>query len=212
MPRVFDPDHCRILAFQIGMYVGKRHAITKQVIHDNPLLPLEEVRAYFQEKKTQWEASRQGMNFVSTLESMPELPTVRKIIAFATSDLSTRPNNTAAAVQLALVLVVRDFFAKRQSDTGPILCYAQEPRFTDIDKQVLQEHGITVLDDPHGFLEMDEETAIISHNAEVPVRSITADVARPAVMIWNKVMDEDAEQNGDADADADSDESEPWIW
>ena len=90
-----------------------------------------------------------------------------------------------------MVLVVRDFFAKRQGDAGAIMCYAQDPIFTDTDKQVLQEQGITVLDNPHGFLEMDQEAVVISHSADVPVRSITAELAQPAMMIWDKVMDDE---------------------
>lgn len=70
-----------------------------------------------------------------------------------------------------------------------ILCYAQDPVFKDIDKEILQEHGITVLDNPHGFLEMDEDTVIISKFPDVPIRSITADLTQPAIMIWNKVID-----------------------
>lgn len=132
---------------------------------------------------------------------MPELPTVRKVIAFATGSPSRRYNlaprtptcryNTTPVVQLAVALVIRDFFTQHQGGADPILCYAQEPLFTDTDKQVLQEQGMTVLEDPHGFLEMDAETAIISHHPNVPVRSITADLAKPAMMVWSKVVDRD---------------------
>ncbi|KAK3935943.1 hypothetical protein QBC46DRAFT_297140 [Diplogelasinospora grovesii] len=88
--------------------------------------------------------------------------------------------------QHALILTIRDFLAKR----GHVVqCYAQDPIYTDIDRQALDEHGITVLDDPKGFLEIDEETVVISQYPDIPVRQITADITRPALMIWNTVKE-----------------------
>lgn len=69
---------------------------------------------------------------------------------------------------------------------GPIQCYAQAPVYTEADKQVLAHEGITVLDDPKGFLELDEQTAVFSVGPQVPVRQITADLTRPAMMVWQQ--------------------------
>lgn len=40
-----------------------------------------------------------------------------------------------------------------------------------------------MVDDPQIFLEIDEETAVMAFDPIIPVRQITADIARPAMMI-----------------------------
>lgn len=67
-----------------------------------------------------------------------------------------------------------------------IQCYAQDPGYTDTDRNMLQNSGITVLDNPHGFLEVTDSTVVLSFDAEVPVRQIIADIARPVMMIWDR--------------------------
>jgi hypothetical protein len=56
---------------------------------------------------------------------------------------------------------------------------------------ILRENGITVLDDPEGFLEVDDSTLVISCAAQVPVKQITLDLARPAAMIWDRIKGHD---------------------
>ena len=68
-------------------------------------------------------------------------------------------------------------------------CYAQDPVYEDVDRRVLGELGMTVLDNPRGFLEVDESTAVFSLAPEVAVRQIVVDIAKPALMIWNKVRE-----------------------
>ena len=67
-----------------------------------------------------------------------------------------------------------------------IQCYAQDPGYTDTDRNMLQNSGITVLDNPHGFLEVTDSTVVLSFDVEVPVRQIIADIARPVMMIWDR--------------------------
>ena len=88
----------------------------------------------------------------------------------------------------ALVLSIRDFFARRDPTTT-VRCYAQDPVYGDVNREVLGELGMTVLDNPRGFLEVDESTAVYSLAPEVAVRQIVADIARPALMIWDRVCE-----------------------
>ncbi|KAF7546005.1 hypothetical protein G7Z17_g8748 [Cylindrodendrum hubeiense] len=53
--------------------------------------------------------------------------------------------------------------------------------------QVLGSHGITVLDGVKGFLEVDDSTVVVTVSPNVPVKQIIADLARPAIIIWNRV-------------------------
>jgi hypothetical protein len=77
--------------------------------------------------------------------------------------------------------------------TSNIKVYAQDPAYTDVDIALLHSIGITPLDDPKGFLEIDAETLVFSVSPNVPVKQVVADVCWPAAMIWNTVMPEEKE-------------------
>lgn len=66
---------------------------------------------------------------------------------------------------------------------------SRDPVYTDTDKQVLQSLNITVVDDPRAFLHVDEASVIFSVSPDIPVREIIADIARPAILLWNKVAE-----------------------
>lgn len=95
--------------------------------------------------------------------------------------------------QHALALTMRDYLASGYATgahgkgTDGIKCYAQDPIYTPVDEQVLCEAGFTVVDDPRAFLEVDDTSLIIAMNPNIPVRQIIADIARPSILIWNKV-------------------------
>lgn len=94
---------------------------------------------------------------------------------------------TRSAYQHALILTLRDILSERQDQGTEIACYAQDPFYTDIDKDVIEQSGITVLNDPQGFLEVDDSTVVLSFAADIPVRQIIADIAQPAMMIWDRI-------------------------
>ncbi|KAJ7757863.1 hypothetical protein B0H14DRAFT_3896135, partial [Mycena olivaceomarginata] len=56
-----------------------------------------------------------------------------------------------------------------------------------MDRQLLGKHGITVLDNPRGFLQLDESSIVISIAPNIPVKQIVTDLAHPAVIIWNSI-------------------------
>ncbi|KAL5049033.1 hypothetical protein BDW71DRAFT_217705 [Aspergillus fruticulosus] len=74
-----------------------------------------------------------------------------------------------------------------------IRCYAQDPAYTEADRSLLRSIGIQPLDDPKGFLEIDDETLVFSVSPNVPVKQIVADVQWPGAMIWNTVAEEEKE-------------------
>lgn len=76
-----------------------------------------------------------------------------------------------------------------------INCYAQDPAYTDMDKRVLQSVGITPLNDPKGFLQVNKNTLVLSLNPNVPVKQIIADLQWPAAMLWNTVKPETSEKH-----------------
>ncbi|KAF2789383.1 hypothetical protein K505DRAFT_253454, partial [Melanomma pulvis-pyrius CBS 109.77] len=72
------------------------------------------------------------------------------------------------------------------------LIYAQDPGYTPVDQVVLGEHGITVIGDPEGFLEVDDGTAVVSCAPAVLVKQIVTDLAQPSIMIVDRVSREDS--------------------
>lgn len=62
---------------------------------------------------------------------------------------------------------------------------------TSVDREMLADVGFEVIDDPRGWLEVDEQSVVLSISPNVPVKEIIADIARPAVVIWDRVESED---------------------
>ncbi|KAL4816063.1 hypothetical protein BDW67DRAFT_185204 [Aspergillus spinulosporus] len=80
-----------------------------------------------------------------------------------------------------------------ENEDDEIKCYAQDPAYSEADWSLLRSIGIQPLDDPKGFLEIDEETLVFSVSPNVPVKQIVADVQWPGAMIWNTVAEEERE-------------------
>ncbi|KAL1859825.1 hypothetical protein VTK73DRAFT_7445 [Phialemonium thermophilum] len=189
-PMAFQPSFA-YLPWKIVHAIQYRDATTKTVIPKCAHLPFEEVKEHFHRKRAEWEAAKQCEELRAILHSA-DIPPVRKIVAFACSTMTWDDEcRHRSTVQHALILTLRDILAKRSNSGNPdtIACYAQDPVYTDSDRRVLEEAGIAVLDDPKGFLEMDEETVVLSLAPDIPVRQITADLTRPAMMVWDKVVD-----------------------
>lgn len=93
----------------------------------------------------------------------------------------------------------RDLYGDSGKDSGmevdgdEVKCYAQDPAYNDVDQALLRGIGIEPLDDPKGFLEIDEDTLVFSVSPNVPVKQVVADVQWPGAMIWNTVSLEEKE-------------------
>ena len=98
------------------------------------------------------------------------------------------PSNFARnAFEHLVLLTVRDALNQSGEHLPNIPCYAQDPAYSNADKSLLAALGITVVDDPEGFLLADEFSVVISCRAIAPVKSIICDLTRPALIIWEKV-------------------------
>lgn len=120
--------------------------------------------------------------------------TINKVVAFACGTMAF-PTTTLGwkhrLYQNCLAVAIRDLLVDRQGKKGTVACYAQDPGYRAVDKSVLAEAGVTVLADPRGFLEFDEASVVISAWPDVPIRQVVADLARPAVMVWNRIKAQD---------------------
>jgi hypothetical protein len=129
---------------------------------------------------------------------------VRKIVAFGLGTLTGLEDefhSARALAQHAALGSMVEVLGKRRAQhnnpspntTSNIRVYVQDPAYTDVDIALLHSIGITPLDDPKGFLEIDAETLVFSVSPNVPVKQVVADVCWPAAMIWNTVMPEEKE-------------------
>ena len=84
------------------------------------------------------------------------------------------------------LLTIADIL-KEQNGGREVKCYTQDPVNEGIGNEFLKTIGITPLDDPKGFLEVDNKTLVISIHPNVSVRQVIADLQCPAAMLWNTV-------------------------
>jgi hypothetical protein len=114
---------------------------------------------------------------------------VNKVVAFANASIASKEKGchgeeraSRAAYQHALMLTLTDHFNISRNS------FAQDPAYTDADQQTLIQYGIEVVDDPVGFLQGDDSTAVISICPDIAVKQVLCDLARPAILIWYKVQ------------------------
>lgn len=165
-----------------------RNKFTKQLVGGPPpTKSLEDIRECFQADIRSWEASEECQQLRSTFSSRTMSVKVDKIVVFACDTISYPEEEHAdrSTFQHALVLTMRDILAQKDGNPKDIACYAQDPAYTDMDKSILADAGITVIDDPEGFLVADESTVVISCSPNVPVKQIISDITQPAIMIWD---------------------------
>ncbi|KAL1957077.1 hypothetical protein VTO42DRAFT_6335 [Malbranchea cinnamomea] len=150
--------------------------------------------------------------------------TIDKVIGLACGNISLRHRTSTSddsgsslarrcATQHALLLTMREVLddvvssndcrdggseptstRPRPTTLSEIKCYVQDPAYNDVDKTVLTGAGFTILQDPEAFLEIDDSTVLFSCAPNVPVRQIVAELARPAIMVWDRVK-EDTEED-----------------
>jgi hypothetical protein len=94
--------------------------------------------------------------------------------------------NDVSALQHAFALEMRNLIHPLQPSLGHFQSYAQDPAYSEIDKRLLEKEGFAILDDPRGFLEVDNSSVVLSIAPNIPVRQIVADIARPALLVWGR--------------------------
>ncbi|KAJ5640845.1 hypothetical protein N7528_000470 [Penicillium herquei] len=162
---------------------------TRKWIPTTPIGEREDATHDFQEKLQAWEKSETCENFKSTLRSVASGHEIDNIIGFACGSIALE-GNESCAVQTAVLFTLRDWLKELDQDRH-IPCYLQDPMNTDVDREVMADWDVEILDDPRGWLKVDERSVVLSVAPNVPVREIIADIARPAILIWHNVPDKD---------------------
>lgn len=121
-------------------------------------------------------------------------PTINKVIGLGCGVISPGHHDSDArrsAFQHALLETMSEILGKANARPDGIKCYVQDQMYTDVDKSVLTGAGFTVLEDPEAFLEVDDSSVVFSCAPDAPVRQLVAELARPVMMIWNRVAESD---------------------
>ncbi|KAK3902844.1 hypothetical protein C8A05DRAFT_15143 [Staphylotrichum tortipilum] len=168
--------------------MAARHVSTGVIPPPDDSADAAQVREKLAKGIAAWEASAECARLRGVFEA-GKIGRVTKIAAFACSTMAVKDDDRANPVaQHAAVLMLRELFARRGA--GEVRCLAQDPMYRPADVEVLQELGVEVLEDPRGFLEVDEETVVVCVAPNVPVRQVVADIARPVAMVWGTVKGE----------------------
>ncbi|EFR04284.1 hypothetical protein MGYG_07293 [Nannizzia gypsea CBS 118893] len=176
--------------------IAERDRTTKEFIKPVPSSDI--VKSAFKQALEQWESSETCLNLQSTLSKMTFHPDLKitKIVAFACGEITGRfsdaPNDELgklfwenSSAQHALILTLQKSLSHLSKANQAIQCFMQDPSYTPLDSEVLAEYGVNTLNDPEGFLEVDDTTVIISCAPDIPVKEIIVDIARPAMMFWD---------------------------
>ncbi|KAM5471966.1 hypothetical protein MauCBS54593_003373 [Microsporum audouinii] len=186
-------------SLEIHHPVALRHKVTKERIGARPIRDFDTVKASFMEVLQRWDSSTTCLELQATLNQVkfPQSFKISKIVAFAcgsisldsiTEDMSTRPLYQSlrerSSYQHALLRTLQNTISNLDGCHN-IQCFAQDPIYTSVDSKVLGEFGISILDDPEGFIRVDDTTLVVSLMPNVPVKQIIVDIARPAMIIWD---------------------------
>ncbi|KAG2421342.1 hypothetical protein HFD88_005316 [Aspergillus terreus] len=159
---------------------------------------IDEVHKTFLQKRRQWVDSETCQDLVHHLSTMPISTPIKKIVCFGLGTMGHLGffHCTRAHMQHAAIETIAAVLAARGADGGTgVACYAQDPAYDAVDLELLTRIGVTALDDPKGFLEIDENTLVFSVSPNVPVKQIVVDVQWPAAMIWNTVTPPETDCN-----------------
>ena len=152
-----------------------------------------ELNIWFEAAQATWEASDQCKLLHVILQSMNTSIQTSKVVAFACGSIERRsqlpPVSLRSEYQHALILTLRRHFNGDISAGNQLPCYAQDPDYTTLDESVLAEHRIAVVDDPEGYQVVDDSSVVLSISPDVPVRQKVFDLARPAILIWDRMRD-----------------------
>ncbi|KAM3519046.1 hypothetical protein NHJ13051_007767 [Beauveria bassiana] len=173
--------------------------------------PLADLEAAFRTHQASWlqSAACQSLTSILTTSAAALRTPIRKIVCFGLGRLDGWEKTTrekllasvrrsafqhAAALTMAAALTATTTAAAAGDTT--VQCYAQDPAYAAEEKKLLAALGFTVLEDPKGFLEVDEATLVFSVTPNIPVRQVVADMGWPAAMVWNRIETDRQSEEG----------------
>ena len=162
-----------------------------------------ELKAAWDEARRNWTQSAVCSELTAILGRSTSIPkATRRIVCFGLGSLEGLPDHSSldvpadcdglprrsAMTQHAAALTMAGVLGERLG-TDPLPILAQDPAYSLVAKQLLIDVGIEVVGGRGSlaFTHVDEGTVVFSCHPNIPVKQVVADIARPAVMIWNRV-------------------------
>ncbi|KAI1429193.1 hypothetical protein F5Y12DRAFT_798523 [Xylaria sp. FL1777] len=140
-----------------------------------------ELHRLFHLEKTHWARCEARQNIEKLLSNYELPPTINKLVCFGLgNDLIGKydfgPQHPAA-------LTLREYLVNRLGH--PVRLLTQDPEYTSDTTTVLTREGFEVvgMNGMDGFLEVDENSVVLSIFVDTHVKEILADFTRPAVII-----------------------------
>ncbi|CAI7638186.1 unnamed protein product [Penicillium glandicola] len=147
-------------------------------------------------KTSEWEKLKSLLKLVVTHD-------ITKIVGIASGSMEFGPDDEdctyRSAVQHSLLITIKESLEENSETKTP--CYVQDPRYTAVDEWALAQHGCEVLEDPKAFLEIDDDCILFSCCPALPLKEITVDFARPAMLVWDRVADAPGHRCHNPDSD-----------
>ncbi|RHZ57500.1 uncharacterized protein CDV56_108101 [Aspergillus thermomutatus] len=174
--------------------VGIRHWMTRVDQEPEPLGKLDSGLEFLHTTLRDWEGSEAWREIKSTLSSLNLNSKIAKVIGMACGTFTTALDSRGSrrsAVQHAFLLTLKRFLQESNLGNGEVTCYVQDPGYSKTDRLLLEKSDMKVLEDPEGFLEMDDASLVFSCAPNICVKQIVADIVRPLVLIWCTVQSED---------------------
>ena len=187
---------CSLHVYQNTSY---RNKLTKGVDDSEqpePYLNKNIVQDIFNTTLNEWEKSKQCEDLLQVLQST-DLSHVKQIVAFACGsmklDLEREQLARRSMYQHGLLLTIHKVLEEKQSFGNPlgIPAWVQDPAYCAMDTSILTESGVSTLDNPDGFLNVNDSTMVLSFAPDVPIKQIITGISRPAAMIWDRVTEDE---------------------
>jgi hypothetical protein len=160
------------------------------ILMNGPNRTEEQTRVSLQQEIANFEASDEALAMANMIKTHLKGCAVDKVIGFGLGAISkVSPNmiwnafREHAAARVIARAVQEVSSAPR---VQPVL--VQDPAYTDVCRNVLEEFGISVIEGfgAKGFALMDDNSIILVHNPSFPARQIIADLARPALLCMKR--------------------------
>ena len=144
-----------------------------------------------------WEGSDGQKELLRSLEALKHTVRITNIVCLGNGpivDKLHRPASQHAAVLDIAARLSKMYEQVSLGDGQPLKIYAQDPGYTAMDKQVLAEYNMEVLEDPHAFLIVNSGSLVISCCPSFPTKQILADIAAddpsrcPAAVFWTNAV------------------------
>ncbi|KAL4795784.1 hypothetical protein BDV19DRAFT_388810 [Aspergillus venezuelensis] len=176
--------------------VGVAHEMVRKDQEPDPPSDFDAGLRFFNDALQSWKEGHAWKELLATLQSLPLRTNLHKVIGMACGDFTGKkstPSCRRSAVQHALLLTIRNALQGSDIESADVACYAQDPAYTETDQSVLEHSGIQVVQDPEGYLQMDDYSLVFCCAPNICNKQIIADIARPAIMILDTVRNDDPE-------------------